>query len=104
MPFLLLGQAKSLVLRHQLLNKNKKDAVWRHVTEYDAAESFHVLHMGPMSDDAVSNQLLSSNLCLLAMPLFGPGQAKSLVLCNHFWNQLLLPGAPAHQLEIYGSL
>jgi hypothetical protein len=60
--------------------------------EYDAAESFHVLHMGPMSDDAVSsNQLLSPNLCLLAMPLFGRGQAKRLVfLSHHFWNKLAM--------------
>jgi hypothetical protein len=42
---------------------------------YDAAESFHVLHMDPMSDDAVSNQLLSPHLCP-SMPLFGPGWAK----------------------------
>jgi hypothetical protein len=34
------------------------DAVWGNVEEHDAAEPFHVLHMGPMSDDAVSNQLL----------------------------------------------
>jgi hypothetical protein len=47
------------------------DAVWRHVIEYATAESFHVLHMGPMSDDAVPNQLLSPHLCG-AMPLFGP--------------------------------
>jgi hypothetical protein len=35
------GQAKSLVLLcHHFWNK--LDAVWRHVTEYDAAESLHV--------------------------------------------------------------
>ena len=44
--------------------------VCRHVTEYDAAESFHALYMGPRSGDAVSNQLLSPHLCL-AKPLFG---------------------------------
>ncbi len=36
----------------------KADAVWRHVTVQDAAEPFHVLHMCPMSDDAVPNHLL----------------------------------------------
>jgi hypothetical protein len=37
------------------------DDVQRQLAIYDdaAAEPFHVLHMGPMSDDAVSNQLLS---------------------------------------------
>jgi hypothetical protein len=65
-------QAKTLALCRQL--SSITDAVWRHVTEYDAAESFHVLHMGPMSDDAVPNQLLSPHLCL-AMPLFGAQQA-----------------------------
>ena len=54
----------------------KTDAVWRHVTIQDAAEPFNVLHMCPMSDDAVSNQLLSLHLCL-AVPLFGLRLAKS---------------------------
>jgi hypothetical protein len=31
---------------------------------------FYVIHMGPMSDDAVLNQLLSPHVCQ-AMPLFG---------------------------------
>ena len=48
----------------------KTGAVWRHVTECDAAEPFHDLHMGPMSDDAVSNQLLGPHLCP-AMALVG---------------------------------
>jgi hypothetical protein len=70
MPLLGPQQAKhSFALCRQL--SSKTDAVWMHVTEYDDAESFHVLHMGPMSDDAVPNQLLSPHLCL-AMPLFGP--------------------------------
>jgi hypothetical protein len=35
---------------HPILGK--ADAVWRHVTAYDAAEPLHVLHMDQMSDDA----------------------------------------------------
>jgi hypothetical protein len=39
------------------------------MTTYDAAaEPFHILHMGSISDDAVSKQLLSPYLCQ-AMPL-----------------------------------
>ena len=41
----------------------KTGAVWRHVTECDAAEPFHVLHMDPMSDVSMCNQLLVAHLC-----------------------------------------
>lgn len=51
-----------------LPNLKQTDVVWRHVTEY-AAESFHVLHMDSMSDDALLNQLLSPHLCQV-MALF----------------------------------
>ena len=62
----------------------KTDAVWRRVTIQDAAEPFNVLHMGPMSDDAVLNQL-PSPLLGLAMPLFGLRLANSLAPCSKFW-------------------
>ena len=64
---------KKLGALWQILGKT--DAVWRHVTIQDVAEPFHVIHMGPMSDDAVSNQLLSPHLCLAAPP-FGLRLAK----------------------------
>jgi hypothetical protein len=51
----------------------KTDAVWRHVTECNAAEPFHAFHMGPMSDDAVSNQLLNPHLCYYSFPAVGCG-------------------------------
>ena len=40
----------------------KTGAVWRHVTECDAAEPFHDLHMGPMGHVALLNQLLGLHL------------------------------------------
>jgi hypothetical protein len=61
----------------QLLGK--ADAVWRHVKEDDAAKPFHVLHMGSVSDDSMSIQLLSLNMCP-AMPLFGLPLAKCLAI------------------------
>ena len=71
---------KKLGTLPQLLGKT--DAVWRHVAIQDAAEpfNFNVLHMDPMNDDAVSNQLLGPHLCL-AIPLFGLRWAKSLTPC-----------------------
>ena len=69
----------------------KTDAVWSHVTMRDAAEPFNVLLMCPMSDDAVSNQLLSPHLCV-AMPLFGLRLAESSAPCLKFWAKLMLFG------------
>ena len=57
----------------------------------DAAEPFHVLHMCPMGDDAVLNQLLSPHLCQ-AMPVFGLRVAKSSAPCLKFWAKLMLFG------------
>jgi hypothetical protein len=77
MPFLGPGWAKSFAHCNQ--NWGKTDAVWRHVTEYDAAESFHVLHMGPMSDDIkllredCNKCLIICQRCILT---YGPEQDK----------------------------
>ena len=54
----------------------KIDAVWRHVAIEDAAEPFNILHMCPMSDDAVPNLPLSPYLCP-AMQLFGDDVGKT---------------------------
>jgi hypothetical protein len=68
MPLLgLLLEKKTMALcNHEILGKS--DAVWRHVTVYDAAEPFHVLHMDPMSDDLVSNQIPSPYLSSHSKP------------------------------------
>jgi hypothetical protein len=47
--------------------------------DYDAAEPLHVLRMDQMSDDAVSDQLLSTHPCQ-AIGLFGLRLAK---ICSH---------------------
>jgi hypothetical protein len=62
----------------------KSDAVWRHMTVYDdAAEPLHVLHMDTMSDESVSNQIMSpSCFQFQAMPLFCMQLEKPLALCN----------------------
>ncbi len=65
------------------------DAVLQQLTIYAAAEPFHVLHMGPMSDDAVSNQLLGPHLNQ-AMPLFGLPLAKSLHFATESWAVLMM--------------
>jgi hypothetical protein len=65
-----------------LPNLKQTDVVWRHVTEY-AAESFHVLHMDSMSDDALLNQLLSPHLCQV-IPFFEQQSEKeNVTLCYH---------------------
>jgi hypothetical protein len=53
-----------------------------HFTGCNATQPFYDFHMGPMSDDAVSNQLMSPHLCQ-AMSLFMLQLAKSLALCCH---------------------
>jgi hypothetical protein len=63
-----------------------------YVTIGDAAESFHVHQIIPISNHAVSNQLLSPHLCL-AMQFFGLRLAKrSLAPCLKFWAKLMLFG------------
>ena len=74
------GMGKKFGTSQQIWGKS--DGGWGHVTTQDA-EQFNVIHMDPMSDDAVSNQLLSLNLCL-AMPVFGLGWAKHLELVANF--------------------
>jgi hypothetical protein len=76
--------AKSSELCHQI--SSKTDAVWKNVTEYDAAEPFHVIHSRPISDDTVSNQLLGPHLCL-AISLFGLQLAKNLELCPRIFSK-----------------
>jgi hypothetical protein len=51
------------------------DGVFSHDSLSDAAEPFHVLHMDPMSDDSMSNQLLVAHLCH-CMPCFGLWMGK----------------------------
>jgi hypothetical protein len=62
---------------------SKTDAVWRHVTGYDAAESFHVFYMDQMSDDAQCQTSSWVPSCVLsqAMSLFVGSLEKSLTLC-----------------------
>jgi hypothetical protein len=55
--------AKSLELCHKI--SSKTDAVQKHVSECDAAESYHVLHMGPNNYDALSNKLMSPHQKIL---------------------------------------
>jgi hypothetical protein len=69
----------------------KTDAILRHVTECNAAEPFHAFHMGPMSDDAVSNQLLSPHL-YQAMPLIVLLLAKGLATLPPLLGKLMLFG------------
>jgi hypothetical protein len=51
------------------------DGILSHNSLSDAAEPFHVLHMDPMSDDSMSNQLLVAHLCH-CMPCFGLWMGK----------------------------
>jgi hypothetical protein len=61
----------------------KSDAVWRHVTVYDDGEPYYALHLDPMNDDSVSNQIPSLYLFpFQAMPLSGLPLNRTMALCN----------------------
>jgi hypothetical protein len=60
----------------------KSDGVSSHNTLSVAAGPCHVLHMDPMSDDSMCNQLLVAHLCHPTMVWNAVGQKFSMCAAN----------------------